>query len=61
MYASGRAGWADHELTGPRKDLSALFDLVINHVPVPGQLSKKMKILECFQQRLATILLLAEF
>ena len=41
MYASGRAGWADHELTGPRKDLSALFDLVINHVPAPGQLSKK--------------------
>ena len=41
MYASGRAGWADHELTGARKDLSALFDLVINHVPVPGQLSKK--------------------
>jgi GTP-binding protein len=39
MYASGRSGWADHELDGPRKDLSALFDLVINHVPKPKQLA----------------------
>jgi GTP-binding protein len=38
MYASGRAGWADHELDGPRKDLSALFDLIINHVPAPKQI-----------------------
>ena len=37
MYASGRAGWADHELDGPRKDLSALFDLVMNHVYAPKQ------------------------
>ena len=37
MYASGRSGWADHDLTGPRKDLSALFDLIINHVPPPRQ------------------------
>ena len=37
MYASGRAGWADHELDGPRKDLSALFDLVVNHVYAPRQ------------------------
>ena len=37
MYASGRSGWADHELNGPRKDLSALFDLIINHVPPPRQ------------------------
>ena len=37
MYASGRAGWADHELDGPRKDLSALFDLVVNHVYAPKQ------------------------
>ena len=41
MYASGRSGWADHELTGPRKDLTALFDLVINHVPMPRQLNLK--------------------
>ncbi|MBU3259647.1 translational GTPase TypA [Roseovarius sp. PS-C2] len=37
MYASGRSGWADHELDGPRKDLSALFDLIVNHVPAPRQ------------------------
>ncbi len=39
MYASGRAGWADHELDGPRKDLSALFDLIVNHVPAPKQIA----------------------
>ena len=38
MYASGRSGWADHELDGPRKDLSALFELIVNHVPAPKQL-----------------------
>ncbi len=37
MYASGRSGWADHDLNGPRKDLNALFDLIINHVPPPRQ------------------------
>ncbi|MBW4091201.1 MAG: translational GTPase TypA [Proteobacteria bacterium] len=35
LYASGRQGWADVELNGPRKDLSALFDLVLAHVPSP--------------------------
>lgn len=40
MYASGRSGWADHELNGPRKDLSALFDLIVNHVPAPRQLQR---------------------
>ncbi len=40
MYASGRSGWADHELDGPRKDLSALFNLIVNHVPAPKQLAK---------------------
>ena len=38
MYASGRSGWADAELDGPRKDLSALFNLVVNHVPAPRQI-----------------------
>ncbi|GGL94099.1 translational GTPase TypA [Pseudooceanicola nanhaiensis] len=38
MYASGRSGWADAELDGPRKDLSALFQLIVNHVPKPKQL-----------------------
>jgi GTP-binding protein len=39
VYASGRSGWADMELDGPRKDLSALFDLVVSHVPAPKQLA----------------------
>ncbi len=40
MYASGRSGWADMELDGPRKDLSALFDLIVEHVPAPAQLAE---------------------
>jgi GTP-binding protein len=40
VYASGRAGWADNELDGPRKDLSALFDLIVEHVPAPKQQSR---------------------
>ncbi|SLN11927.1 hypothetical protein PEL8287_00297 [Roseovarius litorisediminis] len=39
MYASGRSGWADHELNGPRKDLSALFELIVNHVHAPKQIA----------------------
>ena len=39
MYASGRSGWADHELDGPRKDLSALFKLIVDHVPAPKQVA----------------------
>jgi GTP-binding protein len=39
MYASGRAGWADMTLDGPRKDLSALFELILSHVPAPAQLA----------------------
>ena len=35
LYASGRQGWADTTLDGPRQDLSALFDLVVSHVPAP--------------------------
>ena len=41
MYASGRSGWADMELDGPRKDLSALFDLIVSHVEPPKQIEKK--------------------
>jgi GTP-binding protein len=37
VYASGRSGWADLTLDGPRKDLGALFDLVVDHVPAPAQ------------------------
>ena len=35
LYASGRQGWADRELSGPRRDLSALFELILSHVPPP--------------------------
>ena len=41
MYASGRSGWADHTLDGPRKDLNALFDLIVNHVPAPRQIARQ--------------------
>jgi GTP-binding protein len=40
VYASGRSGWADMELDGPRKDLSALFDLIVRHVPAPKVLAR---------------------
>ncbi|AKS45888.1 GTP-binding protein [Octadecabacter temperatus] len=39
MYASGRSGWADMELDGPRKDLSAMFELITKHVPAPAQIA----------------------
>ena len=35
LFASGRQGWADLELNGPRKDLAPLFDLILSHVPAP--------------------------
>ena len=41
MYASGRAGWADTTLEGPRKDLSALYDLIVAHVPEPKQVAHR--------------------
>jgi GTP-binding protein len=41
LYASGINGWADKELDGPRKDMSALFDLVVAHVPLPAQVARR--------------------
>ena len=41
MYASGRSGWADMELDGPRKDLAALLDLVVAHVTAPIQIENR--------------------
>ncbi|MBI0434821.1 translational GTPase TypA [Roseomonas sp. KE0001] len=35
LFASGRQGWADTTLDGPRKDLSPMFDLILSHVPAP--------------------------
>ncbi|WP_114286671.1 translational GTPase TypA [Candidatus Halocynthiibacter alkanivorans] len=40
MYASGRNGWADMELNGPRKNLDAMFDLVLSHVNEPAQVQR---------------------
>jgi GTP-binding protein len=41
MYASGRSGWADMELDGPRENLDALFDLIVEHVPAPAQIARR--------------------
>jgi GTP-binding protein len=41
MFASGRAGWCDETLDGPRENLDALFDLIVKHVPAPAQLSRR--------------------
>ncbi|WP_439560441.1 translational GTPase TypA [Roseinatronobacter sp.] len=41
LYASGINGWADAELDGPRQDMSALFDLVVAHVPAPAQIAAR--------------------
>ncbi|MDF1872075.1 translational GTPase TypA [Vannielia sp.] len=41
LYASGRNGWCDAELDGPRKNLDALFQLVVNHVPKPRQIARQ--------------------
>ncbi|WP_019955136.1 translational GTPase TypA [Yoonia vestfoldensis] len=52
MFASGRAGWCDLTLDGPRKDLSALFDMVLSHVPMPAQISRRK---EPFQMLATTL------
>jgi GTP-binding protein len=36
LYASGRQGWADTAIDGPRKDLAPMFDLVLRHVKAPA-------------------------
>ncbi len=41
LYASGRSGWCDAELDGPRENLDALFDLVLKHVPAPAQVTAR--------------------
>lgn len=40
VYASGIGGWADEALDGPRKDMSALFDLILSHVQPPKQIAR---------------------
>lgn len=41
LYASGRSGWADEDLDGPRASLDPLFDLIVRHVPAPRQAAHK--------------------
>lgn len=41
LYASGRDGWADDELDGPRTDLKALFARILAHVPAPKQVDAR--------------------
>ena len=41
LYASGIGGWADETLDGPRKDMSALFDMVLRHVEAPKQIARQ--------------------
>ena len=40
LYASGRDGWADADLDGPRKDLAAMFEMIVAHVPEPKQVTE---------------------
>ncbi|WBU59109.1 translational GTPase TypA [Paracoccus albus] len=40
LYASGIGGWAVADLDDERKDMSALFDLVLKHVDPPKQVEK---------------------
>lgn len=40
LYASGIGGWAVNELDDERKDMSALFDMVLAHVEPPKQVAK---------------------
>ncbi len=41
VYASGRSGWADDTLDGPRSGLSSLFSLILRHVPPPAQAGRR--------------------
>ena len=41
LYASGRSGWADESLEGPRKNLDSLFKLISTHVSQPRQISRR--------------------
>ena len=52
VYASGIGGWADETLDGPRKDMSALFDLILSHVQPPKQIARST---EPFQMLATTL------
>ncbi|MEI6098161.1 MAG: translational GTPase TypA [Alphaproteobacteria bacterium] len=52
IYASGRNGWADESLDGPRKNLDALFDMIVRHVKPPKQIAR---VAEPFQMLATTL------
>ncbi len=35
VYASAKEGWADRALDGPRKDMAALYEIILENVPAP--------------------------
>ena len=41
LYASGKEGWAVKDLKDEHKNLSALFDLIVTHVPEPEPVKKR--------------------
>jgi GTP-binding protein len=41
LYASGKEGWAVKDMKDERKDLSALFDLIVSHIPDPEPVAKR--------------------
>jgi GTP-binding protein len=40
LYSSGINGWADATPDGARRDLAALFELILKHVPAPAQIAR---------------------
>ena len=42
LYASGRDGWASHELDGQRENLDPLFKTLINHFEKPSMRTKEI-------------------
>jgi len=36
VYASAKNGWADATLNGPRRDMEALFRMIVDYVPAPA-------------------------
>ncbi len=41
LYASGKEGWAVSDMKHERKDLSALFDKIVEHVPEPTPVQRR--------------------
>jgi len=41
LFASGRDGWADHELDGPRQNLEPLLETILSHYDKPSVMTKE--------------------